>query len=183
MCEILQAVKALQQDAIIAYPTEGVFGLGCNPLSETAVLKLLRLKQRPVEKGLILVASTLEQVFDYISWSEISSKTQHMMNRQWPGPVTWVVPVTEQVPAWVTGGRETVAIRVSAHPVVQSLCEAFEGALVSTSANPMGSPPAENCLQCRAYFGEAVDACIDAPLGQLKHPTPIFDALSGQQLR
>lgn len=183
MCEILQAVKALQQDAVIAYPTEGVFGLGCNPLSEVAVLRLLKLKQRPVEKGLILVASTLEQVSDYIVWSEIPSKNQQMMKLQWPGSVTWVVPATRLVPGWMTGGRETVAIRVSAHPVVQSLCDEFGGALVSTSANPMGSPPAENCLQCKAYFGEAVAVCIDAPLGQLNQPTPIFDALSGQQLR
>ena len=186
MQQVKQAVQALRQGEIIAYPTEGVFGLGCDPFSETAVLRLLDLKQRPMEKGVILVASRLEQVSDYIVWPAIPDPIQQKMKASWPGAVTWVVPATEQVPVWVTGGRETVAIRVSAHPVVQALCEGFGGALVSTSANPSSAEPAENCEQCKIYFQDAVAVCIEAPLGQLgqlRQPTPIFDALSGQQLR
>ncbi|MGL5288697.1 MAG: Sua5/YciO/YrdC/YwlC family protein, partial [Aeromonas sp.] len=83
------AVAALQQDGVIAYATEAVFGLGCDPDSEVAVQRLLAIKQRPVEKGLILIAADMAQLQDYIDVSQLSGNQLAQVKASWPGPFTW----------------------------------------------------------------------------------------------
>lgn len=178
--QIDHAVKALNAGEIIAYPTEAVFGLGCDPFNVDAVHQLLQIKHRPVEKGVILAASSIEQIRHLV---KIDGEVwQKKVEDSWPGPVTWVLPVKKTMPAWVTGGRETLAVRVSAHPVVQALCSQFAGPIVSTSANPSGEEPARSFEQVTNYFGEQF-FCIDAPLGELAEPTQIWDAQTMQRLR
>lgn len=178
--QIQHAVQDLAAGKIIAYPTEAVFGLGCNPFDEQAVQNLLHVKHRPMEKGVILAASSIEQIEDLVRIS--GEPWEQKVKDSWPGPVTWVLPVKLAMPEWVTGGRETLAVRVSAHPVVQGLCQAFAGAIVSTSANPSGEEPARSYQEVKDYFGERF-FCIDAPLGELAQPTQIWDAQSGERLR
>ncbi len=176
-----QAVERLQQGAIIAYPTEGVYGLGCDPFNEQAVLNLLKLKQRPIEKGLILVASDRAQIDPLINWEGIDADR---IWADWPGAVTWTLPVKAgQVPGWIRGRFDTVAIRISAHPTVQALCTAFGGVMVSTSANPAGEPPALSCMQVAAYFSDRLAGCVSGQLGGQQGPTPIYDARTGAALR
>lgn len=177
---VQEAVAQLQTGKVIGYPTEAVFGLGCDPFKELAVQQLLHVKHRPVEKGVILVAASIEQIEDLVricgeSWEQ-------NVRDSWPGPVTWVLPVKQAIPSWVTGGRETLAVRVSGHPTVKALCEAFDGPIVSTSANPSGEKPARSYSEVKAYFGDRFD-CIDAPLGELAQPTQIWDAQTGKRLR
>ncbi|MCF6254669.1 MAG: L-threonylcarbamoyladenylate synthase, partial [Thiomicrorhabdus sp.] len=114
---VAQAVSRLRSGEVIAYPTEAVYGLGCNPFDLQSVETLFHVKQRPFEKGVILVAASVAQVLPYVelqdeTWEEAVLKT-------WPGPGTWVLPAKEGVPDWGTGGRKTVASRVSDHPVIQ----------------------------------------------------------------
>lgn len=177
---IENAVKLLQAGKIIGYPTEAVFGLGCDPFNQSAVQELLHVKHRPVEKGVILAASSIEQIEDLVRIC--NEPWEQKVRDSWPGPVTWVLPVKQSMPSWVTGGRDTLAVRVSIHPTVKALCEAFKGPIVSTSANPSGEEPARSYAEVKAYFGDRFD-CIDAPPGELAQPTQIWDAQTGERLR
>ncbi len=179
---ITQAVEMLQAGGVIAYPTEAVYGLGCDPFNLQAVEKLFHVKQRPVEKGVILVAASVEQIASYVELKSTPWEAEVLAS--WPGPVTWVLPVkaTANLPDWITGGRDTVAIRVSAHPTVQALCSAFGQAIVSTSANLTNQPPAISCTEIKQVFKDSV-WCLEGKLGELAQPTQIRDALSGRVLR
>lgn len=175
-----QAVELLQAGEVIAYPTEAVYGLGCDPFNETAVYKVFHVKQRPLEKGVILVAATVEQIESYVQLK--GTPWEEKVLNTWPGPYTWVLPLKHAMPEWITGGRDTVAIRVSAHPTVQALCRAYGGPIVSTSANRSGQPPAKSCAEIQKVFADKV-FCVDGELGQLDKPTQIWDAVSERQLR
>lgn len=175
------AVRALQRGGVIAYPTEAVWGLGCDPLDERACLRLLALKDRRWDKGLILVAAKLSQLERYIEIP--SNNALKRATATWPGPATWIFPATDQCPMWISGDHDGVAVRVSSHPGVVELCEAWGGALVSTSANPSGRAPAMNPAQVRLYFGDSLDALLPGALGGLAKPTTIREAATGHILR
>ncbi|WEJ62679.1 L-threonylcarbamoyladenylate synthase [Thiomicrorhabdus lithotrophica] len=178
--QLVKASSLLNQGEVIAYPTEAVYGLGCDPFNQQAVEKLFHVKQRPMEKGVILVAASVEQIQDWIEL--IGTEWEKNVLDSWPGPITWVLPIKKPMPDWITGGRDTVAIRVSDHPVVQQLCLVFGGPIVSTSANVTTHPPAKSCDEVRTEFEDKV-YCICAELGGLDKPTQIRDAKTGRVLR
>lgn len=174
------AARLLQEGGVIAYPTEGVWGLGCDPMNEAAVRRLLDLKQRPESKGLIIIAASMAQVETWLAG--LDAARREACASTWPGPYTWVVPAA-QAPEWLRGRHDSVAVRVSAHPGVQALCNAFGGALVSTSANVSGRPPARDALQLRQQFGRGLDYILPGRLGGDGKPSEIRDARTGIVLR
>lgn len=166
---------------IVAYPTEAVYGLGCDPANPGAVRRLLLLKNRPWQKGLILIAADLD---DLAPWIEPPTpEIRKRVSATWPGPVTWLLPASADCPALVRGEHDTLAIRVTAHPVAAGLCRAWGGPLVSTSANHGGGEPARNAAAVRALFGDAVDLVVEGEVGDLRRPTPIRDARTGETVR
>lgn len=175
-----QAVMALNQQGVIAYPTEAVYGLGCYPEDFYSVAKILSLKNRSVKKGLILIAAKVEQLAPFIDYPDNEVKRE--VNSTWPGPVTWVLPVKENVPYWITGYKPTVAVRVCAHPIVQALC-LRAGAIVSTSANLARRLPATNSIKVRSYFGNKIDYILPGETGNKNLPTEIREAMTGKVLR
>lgn len=178
--KIRQAIKHVEQGQVIAYPTEAIYGLGCNPLDEEAVLHLLSIKKRSIEKGLILIASSLDQLKPYLQLNaEIIAKVQ----ATWPGAVTWIIPAQPWVPQWLTGSHSSLAVRVSNHPVVKKLCEQNEGPLVSTSANTSTKPPATKAWQISDKLQSTDLFIVPGQVGNLTQATPIYDVLSQQQLR
>jgi len=176
-----EAVDALRRGELIAYPTEGVFGIGCDPLNPDALGKVIEIKQRDAEKGLIVVARDLDQLRALIK--PLDSALEQQLMSSWPGPVTWVVDARDSLPELLTGGRATLAVRVSAHPVIIALCERFGKPIVSTSANYSGQPAATNVAEVRAMPGSMISVIIDAPLGGQAGATSIIDAKTGKQLR
>lgn len=178
---IYEACRALAAGDVIAYPTEAVWGLGCEPLNEHACLKLMLLKQRDVSKGVILIASDFEQLAPYLA--DVPQKNLNAALATWPGPATWIVPASARVPRWLTGGRDTLAVRVTAHPVASALCRTYGGALVSTSANVSGRPPARSALQVRTQLGHGLAYVLAGELGGRSAPTPIRDLMTGKLLR
>lgn len=177
------AVAALRRGGLVAYPTEGVWGLGCDPFDETATLRLLALKQRSVDKGLILVAARIAQLDGLLDCDALPGPRRDAVLATWPGPHTWIVPATARVPAWISGGRGSVAVRVSAHPVVVALCDAFGGALVSTSANVSTRPAPRHRGELDPEIVAGVDAVTPGDTGGLAQPTSIRDARSGDAVR
>ena len=165
---------------VIAYPTEAVFGLGCDPLNARAVARILAIKQRAAAKGFILIAADIAQLEPFM---QLDAAMCAAVLKTWPGPVTWVVPASKGVPAWMSGGRDTLAVRVTAHPVAQALCAAAGLALVSTSANLSGHSPLRSPTAVRRLLGDKVDYVVPGTVGTLKKPTEIRDARTGKILR
>lgn len=177
------ALPVLRAGGVAAYPTEAVWGLGCDPAHEAAVMKLLQLKQRPVEKGMILVAADLAQLDDWVRLQALPAQRQAVVLASWPGANTWILPAGPRAPRWITGAHSGIAVRISAHPLVAALCRAWGGPLVSTSANLAGKPPARTRTELDPALLPLLDGLIDGDTGGLAQPTPIRDALSGQILR
>lgn len=178
-----QAVSALQQGEVIAYATESVFGLGCDPDNQDAVQHLLAIKQRPVEKGLILIAADWGQLQPYLAADQLPAARVQQVFDSWPGPFTWLMPVATRTPAWLTGQYSTLAVRVTAHPQVVALCRAFGKPLVSTSANLTGEPPARTIEEVQKALGSRVGFILPGEAGGARNPSLIRDALSGCVIR
>ena len=178
-----EAVAVLQKRGVIAYPTEGVWGVGCDPRDEAATMRLLALKQREVGKGLILIAADEAQLAPFIDMDALAPDQRDAVRTTWPGANTWIVPASASAPPWITGDHDGIAVRVSAHPVVIALCDAFGGALVSTSANiaTLPAPRTREELDPRIVAG--VDAIAPGETGGLLQATPIRDARDGRSLR
>lgn len=170
----------LDNGGVIAYPTEGVWGLGCLPESDAAVRQILDLKQRDQGQGLLLVASDIEQVMPYLAG--LAAEQLAQLEDTWPGPTTFLVPDNGVAPAWIVGDHDTLGLRVSSHPVVVQLCRWF-GPLVSTSANLSGHPSARSALAVRRYFGAGVDAVVPGSLGGAEGPSRIIHLASGEVVR
>ena len=175
------AVHALRSSGVVACPTEAVWGLSCDPWSETAVARLLDLKERPVEKGVILVAADMGQLEFLLEGLSVPDRDK--LAATWPGPVTWLVPHHGRIPAWVHGVHPTVAVRVSAHPVVRELCRAFGGPLVSTSANKAGAQPPREAFQVHRYFQGQLDEILPGRVGKNARPSTILDLNTGNAVR
>lgn len=174
------ATRYLSAGAVISYPTESVYGLGCDPLDTDAIDHILAIKQRDWRKGLILIAASIEQLIPFL---EPSFEITEEMMQSWPGPVTWIVPAHPDLPEGLTGGRNTIAVRVTAHKGASALCRAFGGALVSTSANPSGAPMIRTTTKLHKSFGNSVDYYLSGELGDNNNPSEIRDAISGEVFR
>ncbi len=180
--DLAPLLQQLREENVIAYPTEAVFGLGCDPDSETAVERLLALKQRPREKGLILIAADFQQLEPYVDISALSDIQRQTIFASWPGPVTWVLPAKTVTPDWLTGRFTSLAVRVSDHPLVKQLCLVFGKPLVSTSANLSGQPPCRTAREVAEQFGEGFPV-LNGEVGGRLNPSEIRDALTGEMLR
>ncbi|RJG50667.1 L-threonylcarbamoyladenylate synthase [Motilimonas pumila] len=181
--QIAQAVQALIQGEVIAYPTEAVYGVGCDPDNRDAIAALLALKQRPKSKGLILVAANMEQLHQYIDLSQLSESRLAEINASWPGPNTWVMPAQPHLTEDLIGQFDTIAVRVSDHPLVQQLCRQFGKPITSTSANLSGQAPGLSALEVERQLAGQIKHIIDGPLGGLANPTHIRDARTGATIR
>ena len=176
---LAHAVAWLRKGGIILHATEGVWGLACDPFSEAAVARILRLKQREVTKGLIVVGADAADFGSELA--EVSLAHRRAVRATWPGAVTWLVP-NVRFGDWITGDSDRVAVRVSGHPQVRALCAEFGCPLVSTSANPSGRPPALSGAQAHAYFPRGVDYLLPGEVLHAGVPSSIR-ALSGEWLR
>ncbi|TXD96752.1 Sua5/YciO/YrdC/YwlC family protein [Psychrobacter frigidicola] len=204
---IIEAAEWLSAGNLLAYPTESVWGIGCDPFNESAVQQLLAIKQRPVDKGMIVITDDTEHIAPLLN--SLNSTQRKVVLDSWQLPLdtansqahTWLLPLskleseplTVQIPAWITGAHNSVAVRVTAHPLIQQLCaqlvSAFNpyGFIVSTSCNPSGQPPALSLAQAQTYFADNTYA---AKVGYLQGdtlgyqlPSQINDALTGQIIR
>jgi len=178
---IAEAVARLRRGEVIAYPTEAVYGLGCDPFDREAVAQVFMLKQRPASQGVLLIAADYSQVEKFIGSVDADAIARACAT--WPGPHTWVFPRSPQTPGWLAGSHAGIALRVTAHPLAADLCRGFGGALVSTSANRHGEPPARTADEVRSAFGDQVAYIVDGRVGGLERATPIRNAVDGEIFR
>lgn len=178
---IKNAARFIRAGGIVAYPTEAIFGLGCDPFNLTAVWRLILLKQRPIDKGLVLIASDMEQLQPFIK--TLDSETEDKVMATWPGPVTWLLPVRALVSPLLRGRHDTIAVRITAHPIATRLCETVGHALVSTSANIADQRPARNVFEVRRRFGDTIDYLLPGRTGGRPQPSEIRDALTDKVIR
>lgn len=158
-----------------------MWGLACDASDEAAIQRVIDLKARDAGKGLILVAANPGQLQPWIAPLEPAWRSR--MDLAWPGPVTFVAPAARIVSALLTGGRLTLAVRVSAHPVLFALTTALGRPIVSTSANVSGEAPLKNAAGIRRAFGERIDGVVAGELGGRRKPTDIVDVRTGEKLR
>jgi L-threonylcarbamoyladenylate synthase len=178
---VARAARIVRGGGVIAYPTEAVFGLGCLPRDRRAVGRILTLKRRSWRKGLILIGADLAQLERYAVLPPEPRRSEVLAS--WPGPHTWVLDARRDAPRWVTGGRRSIAVRLTAHELAAALCRAVGEALVSTSANVSRRPPHRRSMQLRRALGSRIDYVLAGPLGGAAAPTAIRDARTGRTLR
>lgn len=176
-------IATLQAGEVIAYPTEGVFGVGCDPDNNDAIDKLLALKQRPVEKGLILIAADYAQLLPYIDEDQLNEEQLSRVKASWPGPITWIMPASEKVSNHVSGQFDSIAVRVTDHSLVQKLCRQFGKPITSTSANLTGLPPCMTTTEVHQQLGDRLDAILEGETGGRDKPSEIRDAKTLQLIR
>lgn len=179
--DIDEAARSIERGGIVAYPTEAVYGLGCDPGNDDALRRLLTLKQRPPDKGLILIAASLQQLRPWLG--EIDAESLARCEATWPGPSTWIMSARPGLSRLLTGERDTLAVRVTAHPVAAALCAACGQALVSTSANLSDHQPARSVAELEDQFGDSIELVVAGALGDRARPSVIRDARTGEVLR
>ncbi|AWL30297.1 tRNA threonylcarbamoyladenosine biosynthesis protein RimN [Acinetobacter defluvii] len=183
---VAEAAQILRQGKVLAYPTEAVWGLGCDPMNEQAFLEILRLKQRPIEKGVILLAGQISQVEHLLENLDLKMREQviHTWTHrtQTERATTWLLPADASIPQWIKGDHAKVAVRVTTHPLCIALCNAFDGFIVSTSANPAGLEPARSLQDVSRYFASQLNY-LNGDLGLSQQPSRILDAVTGEVIR
>jgi L-threonylcarbamoyladenylate synthase len=183
LADVDAAAALMRRGGVLAYPTEAVYGLGCDPHDHAAFERLFALKQRPPTQGVLLIGADFAQVERYIDLAAVPAEVLAQVRESWPGPNTWIFPRSPLVPDWVAGAHAGIALRVTAHEPAAALCRAYGAAVVSTSANPHGEPPARSADMAVGYFGQALEGVLDAPVGDQARPTVIRDALTGAIIR
>lgn len=172
---ILEAARIVKRGGIVVYPTDTVYGLGCDPFNEEAVRRLFKVKRRP-DKPLPVLALNLKNAERIAHFSEEARK---VAQRFWPGGLTLVLPKKEALPSIVTAGLKSVAVRVPNHPVALKLIELCGGLLIGTSANVSGGEPSTTAQEAQKQLGRAVDAILNGGAATLTKPSTILDLTSG----
>ena len=179
---IIEAANIIKQGGVAAYPTEAVWGLGCDPWNRSAVYRILDIKSRPVEKGVILIGYCEDQFAPLLN--PLSREDRGKLSACWPGPYTWLIPDPDNwIPEWIKGQFDTVAVRVSAHPRVQELCRAVGHPIVSTSANRAGEDPLLTLGDVNKEFSSELEAIVDGETDSQRIPSQIRDLRSGKIIR
>jgi len=183
---IKKAANIIAHGGVIVYPTEAVYGLGCDPLDPHAVARILDLKNRNIDKGLLLIAAHISHVIKYVheSQQELCTTLFHSAeNVSTETAVTWVFKAANHVPYWLTGNRSSIAIRLTQHPIAKAICEQWGQPLVSTSANISTRRPLDRKILAYKIFYKKVDYVVGGSLGKHRSPSEIRDATTGQILR
>lgn len=181
--KLQEAATTLKEGGVIICPTEGVYGISALASNEAAIKRVIDIKQRALNKGMIVVASSVAMCESIADFSRLSQDSMRLLHEKWPGHATFIVPAKPHLPAVLTGSRSTLAVRVTAFPLLSRLCELTGAPIVSTSANISGSEPIKTIAELKSTFADKVDFIVDEPCQGLNKPSTIFDAVTGMILR
>lgn len=175
-----QALSILKDGGVIAYPTEAIYGLGCRYDDDKAISRILHLKQRAPEKGLIVLINDLKQLSRLIA-KPLTDKETRLTEQHWPGPFTFLIEKHASLSKQLTGNHPCVAIRYTDHPIAAALCA--KGPIVSTSANRQGEAPCLSPEELEQVFGATIDGLVEGNLGKADKPSTIIDLYTGEKVR
>lgn len=179
---LFQTINSLHKGAVIAYPTESVWALGCDPHNITAIKQLLSMKGREESQGFILVAGAWQEFSPY--FPNLFYKQIKLIKTLGTHPCSWLVEdTTDSFPVIIRGEHPKIAIRISHHKPIKKFTRLYGKPLVSTSANPSGQAPARTIKQLTSYFGEQISCVLPGPLGGWKNVSHIRDLETGKFLR
>ena len=173
--------RLISLGAVVAYPTEACFGIGCDPTNSIAIDRVIRIKKRPHQKGLIVIADRIESLLPYLSVSHESVLDEPLST--WPGPYTWIFPASPWALNFKCVADGKIAVRITAHRTAAQICKLFGGAIVSTSANFHGQAPIRSYGLVARCLGRQLDFVVRGSLGNQHRPTQIRDAASGKLIR
>lgn len=179
--QLRQAAEVIGEGGVVAYPTESCFGLGCDPDNVTAIKRILEIKRRSRNKGLILIADRFARFRKYLE--DIEPAVQQAALASWPGPTTWLWPARPATSPWLIGDHDTLGVRVTNHWIAAKLSQLGASALVSTSANRAGQKMLRTSRQVAQEFNGEVDFIVNASIGSMTAPSRIVDCRSGDILR
>jgi len=157
--QIKEAVRLLKQGGLIAFPTETYYGLGVDPFNKEALQRLFRVKQRTVDKAVLVLVADKSQVKLFADSEPVGFND--LMTGFWPGPLTLVFPARSTLPELLTGGTGTVGIRQSPDRTASRLLREYSGPITATSANRSGALPATTAAEVNEIFGSDVDLVLD----------------------
>ncbi len=180
---VLDAVTVLKNEGIIAYPTESVFGLGCDPDSNNALSTIIGIKRRDPSKGMLLVCHDFLLAEKYVNLSKVSDEDRVFVRNYWPGPYTFLFPASSFCKQLLIGDHSTIAIRVSTHPIIKMLCTEFNKPIVSTSANLSGELPCLTSADVHRAFNNSVNFILDGETLGYSKPSTIIDLKTREILR
>ncbi len=172
--------QALTQGGIIAYPTESVYGLGCDPEQPLALERLLNVKRRSFHKGLIILISNIDQALPYIQ--PLNEQQTRLILKNNARATTWLIPRSDHLPELLYGQSDRIAIRLTRHPIAKSICDYTDKALVSTSCNLSGKPPMKYAFEARNKMSAHIDQVVAGECEQ-QSPSKIIDLLTGNIIR
>src|SRR6202453_762236 len=176
--DIDAAVQALRDGDLVAFPTETVYGLGANAGNPAAVRKIFDAKGRPPHHPVIVHLDSPKFLHRWVC--EVPASASRLAERFWPGPMTLVVPRAANVHDIVTGGQDTVAIRVPSHPMAQQLLTAFGGGIAAPSANRFGRLSPTKPEHVRDELGDAVHVLLDGGDSPIGLESTIVSCLDGE---
>ena len=175
--EVRRAAEVLKRGALVGFPTETVYGLGADASSREAVARLYAAKRRPADHPVIVHFASAEQAF---AWArDVPQGARKLAQKFWPGPLTLVLKRSKKAGDFVTGGQDTIGVRVPAHPLAQELLKAFGGGIAAPSANRFGQVSATTAAHVRADLGEDVELVLDGGPSEVGIESTIVD-LSGE---
>ncbi len=177
MNQIDDAVRILRAGGVIVLPTETVYGLAADAENDAAIARVFAIKHRPADHPLIV---HLADALEIAQWTQMAPPIAHVLaERFWPGPLTMVLQRSSRVSDRITGGQDTVAIRVPAHPLAHAILSEFGGGLVAPSANRFGAVSPTTAAHVRADLGDEVDAIVDGGQAEFGLESTIVDLTSG----
>ena len=176
---IRHAAHVIRHGGIIAYPTDTIYGLGCDPFNVDAVERINTIKQRPANKQFILLAGHIDQIRSLI----VLDNDQESLISESTEPTSWIVTASHHAPDWLIDKNNTLTFRISKHDIVQKLCNALGHAVISTSANISGKAPAKNSLEIHRYFHGKVDKILASNQKLTARPSKIIRLCDNHVIR
>jgi L-threonylcarbamoyladenylate synthase len=175
--------QIFNEGGVFAYPTEAVFGLGCDPDNDNAIQKLLLIKQRTADKGLILLAGNYSQLLPYIDEAAIPKQKRLKHSLEWPAGITFIYPAKNNLSKLLTGKFNSIAVRITTQPDVVALCSQVNKPIVSTSANLSQKLPATLWQDIDPLLVNELDLVIKGHTLGYNQPSKIIDVLTGDIIR
>ena len=180
IANVNDAIEYLKNGEIIGYPTEAVYGIGCDPWNKVSVEKIAKIKRRSLNKPFLMVASSIDQLDDLIDVTQLTRQVK----LSWPGHTTWLIKAKKDVPGWLQDKESRkIGIRISSHPTVKSLCDLFKKPIISTSANMSGEDEIKSQLEFKKNFSSKINYLVDGKLGSYENASTIIDMESNNKIR